>query len=1373
MSKFAFSGSSLEWLRARTILIEKLRSNNAMEAVQSLPPDGWDQLPIPPEKPNIITFDKWKLLQEINVQLSPDGTRSWKTPTKRNRQDTPDKLDPSLQIKYDQEIQRMEAKYDQERSMFYKEYAHKQSVINGWRAVRARAFEVLANGLSDTVKQQLSNEFQSGCPYTIWIKLNHMYTATDNRTLSNMYRRFGEVTLKTSIPQVIEDIEQIAGALKENGEGISDNAKLHHLYTALEMSPYREQWMAPIHASQLNNKTWSEVKEYFSMLDNVIEKPTHKSPTIISAEATTRSTVSRKQRHTSNRVPMHSVRQPKRDEMCKYCEKRGHGTLECFKLLKDMAENKTKEQLNAGAAVTLVNAVMTSDSIGLDSCASRHIFNQDLSGLKIYQGNFVDIKAFDGTIVSSNRLGDFGPFKNGIVVSNGSNLLSLGQIISDGHEVQFDNHKNVFHVSADNTKWNFQLTSKGIYESPIHQSNVVCESITNSPRISINQQKIQEFVHLHKKMAHVSDKVLMEMLKHGTLSETHLKHDDIPLIRVMIGPCQGCIQGKITNQPAKTKVDRITLPIGTLIHADIMFMNNEQFLIAVDDTTNFGVVQYLRNKTKDTVLEAMQRILNVFTSHGWVPKEVRTDSEVIFTAIEASLEERGIIHTKSPPDVHEKNIERYIRVVKERSRSLINDLLYKLPTELNKYAVTAAVTALNLNANKKTSPVSPVQMVSGKTPNMNNDHKSYFGQIVFCRRPYPDHSTTKRADLCITLNKEKNSKGSYRVFMVDTKKVVLRSHLVPITPTDQQIQQINNISEEKKDETTNIVNFPTQVESSNDVIEDFLVDDQGNTMYFQDPEIVNMTLTEALRIDEIKASKAVQEEFKQLIDFGVFDPIYSKDIPTSANVIPSLLVMKQKFLPDGKPDKWKARVAAGGHKQVINPWTDISSPTGRTSSFFTMLNIGLVKRMKPHVIDIKGAYLHSNIDEKVYMKFNNDQTQQLLQLKEEYGKYVTAKGELTVQLLKGLYGLKQSAKLWFSTISDFLKSIGFRNTAQDPCVYYKDQGEEMYIYLHVDDLFIWTSSDEQIVEFKARLTERFQNFSYHQGKTLNYLGMVFTFDDYYSKVEISQSGYIQDMLTKFKVSGTKRTLISPVKDNNNPLSHDAKSEFGKKLMSVMYLATRSRPDLLAVCSILAINMSKPTSQDMEHVDHLLKYVNFTRKVNLKFEPENLKLEVCVDASHLLHADGKGHMGFAIILGNNVIYSKSKKLPLITLSSTESELVAAHEAMKFVMFIKELMTQVGIKVDTPVLFEDNLSTINLLKHGSEKIKNKHINVKYFFSKELIESNQIRVQYLPTDEMIADGLTKILTGTKLMKFTSNILNYKGFELKYKSLRGHVGV
>ena len=99
------------------------------------------------------------------------------------------------------------------------------------------------------------------------------------------------------------------------------------------------------------------------------------------------------------------------------------------------------------------------------------------------------------------------------------------------------------------------------------------------------------------------------------------------------------------------------------------------------------------------------------------------------------------------------------------------------------------------------------------------------------------------------------------------------------------------------------------------------------------------------------------------------------------------------------------------------------------------------------------------------------------------------------------------------------------------------------------------------------------------------------------------------------------------------------------------------------------------------------------------------------------------------------------MKLVTLSSTEAEYVAAAEVTSEVLFLRTLLADIGFPQDKPTkIYEDNKSCIHMLYGTGHHQRTKHINGKYHFSKQQIKQKTIKFKYKPTNEMIADILTK---------------------------------
>lgn len=112
--------------------------------------------------------------------------------------------------------------------------------------------------------------------------------------------------------------------------------------------------------------------------------------------------------------------------------------------------------------------------------------------------------------------------------------------------------------------------------------------------------------------------------------------------------------------------------------------------------------------------------------------------------------------------------------------------------------------------------------------------------------------------------------------------------------------------------------------------------------------------------------------------------------------------------------------------------------------------------------------------------------------------------------------------------------------------------------------------------------------------------------------------------------------------------------------------------------------------------------------------------------------------------------------MVALSSTEAEYIAAAECCKELLHVKALieeLTNRTVKVNVNI---DNQSAIKLIKNGVTNKRSKHIDVKYHFVHELIRDKVINISYCPTNDQIADILTKPLERVKFQRFREKLVN-----------------
>ena len=149
----------------------------------------------------------------------------------------------------------------------------------------------------------------------------------------------------------------------------------------------------------------------------------------------------------------------------------------------------------------------------------------------------------------------------------------------------------------------------------------------------------------------------------------------------------------------------------------------------------------------------------------------------------------------------------------------------------------------------------------------------------------------------------------------------------------------------------------------------------------------------------------------------------------------------------------------------------------------------------------------------------------------------------------------------------------------------------------------------------------------------------------------------------------------------------------------------------------------------------------------------------IDAAFAVHPDMKSHTGMVFTLGKGAIISGSSKQKTNSRSSTEAELNAADEKLSKIIQVKKFLERQAFKVKLNLICQDNTSTMGLATNGkiSSGKRTRHFDIKLFYITDLISRGEVTVKYCPTDDMIADYMTKPLMGTKFKVFRDLIMNF----------------
>ena len=142
-----------------------------------------------------------------------------------------------------------------------------------------------------------------------------------------------------------------------------------------------------------------------------------------------------------------------------------------------------------------------------------------------------------------------------------------------------------------------------------------------------------------------------------------------------------------------------------------------------------------------------------------------------------------------------------------------------------------------------------------------------------------------------------------------------------------------------------------------------------------------------------------------------------------------------------------------------------------------------------------------------------------------------------------------------------------------------------------------------------------------------------------------------------------------------------------------------------------------------------------------------------DADGSMAEDRRAITGYAFLIDSGAVSWSSKRQEIVSLSTTESEYVVATHGMKEALWLRSLLSELfGPISEATTLFSDNQATIALTKDHQYHAHTKHINMRYHFIRWVIERGSLRLVYCPTDDMVADALTKALPSAKVKHFAA---------------------
>lgn len=1053
---------------------------------------------------------------------------------------------------------------------------------------------------------------------------------------------------------------------------------------------------------------------------------------------------------------------------CGICKKTNHLEINCF--FRNRSKTNTNGNFNkdlSKVAFVVKTASENKTKFIVDSGSSSHMTNNIniLKNVKPKNSSFVvaDKTTMQATAVG-NVMGDSCELKDVAYIPNLSdNLLSVRKITDAKGEVLFK--KGSVEVRLDD-----KLVLAGKQETNglfvVDLNNSVCKTKNQSSFLAID-----ETLNWHRKLGHLG---IQNMRKLKTMSKGMQFKDKMHDLS-----CDVCIKAKHARNPFKGHLPAATRAL-EILHIDVAGPVEEEtydgkryFSVILDDFTHYCEVFLMSSKAEAANL-IKNYIARVEKQKNEKVAKIKIDNGKEFFPIKPYCLEKGIVIDATAPYSPAMNgrAERMIKTLSEKTRSLLFD------SKVEKYLWgEALLVACHITNRSPTESLecTPIELWCGEKPDLNK--LKIFGCDAYAKTLTHLKKWDERSVKMIFVGY--NSNG-YRLWDENRSRIVISRDVKfcempksvksegksqPISldlhfdESESELDECRENESENENENDSVVTENDIDSSYNPLHDNSSVTEEvalRNTPpqvrprnnlkapvrygFSSDVDSIFLTYEQAVEgNDKIKWLGAIEKEKKAIEENKTWTYVDVQEAD-GRRILNSRWVLKIKN--DGR---YKARVVAKGFQQIEGiDFTDTYAPVVGTSSLRALIAIAAAKELDFVTFDVSSAFLYGDLDEDIYMYIPEG--------------FKQIKGKIC-KLQKSLYGLKQAPLKWNQKFTNALKLLGLKPLITEKCIF-KNESNTIYLAIHVDDGILIGKNKSELIKIIRKLENFFQIQSTNHN---TFIGFELNIKN---GICLTQTDYCRDVLTMYNMREAKSVNTPIALSNKNNYVSDTPNEIVKfpyreAVGSLLYLSARTRPDLSFAVNFEARSNENPTANCIINVKRTLRYLKDTVNLGLFFKNKgNINvLNVYTDSDYAGDKETrKSTTGYVCFLNDGSVSWCSRRQPIVALSSTEAEFIAAAEALKEVIYLKNVIEELTEITLTVNLFVDNTSAIMLIKNGKMNTRSKHIDTRFHFICEKYQEKLFNLHHCNTTEQVADIFTKALDVNKFVKFRKYLVKEK---------------
>jgi hypothetical protein len=952
-------------------------------------------------------------------------------------------------------------------------------------------------------------------------------------------------------------------------------------------------------------------------------------------------------------------------------------------------------------------------------------------------------------------------------LTDNSNLIKPSEIVrKDPVDVQIDTAVN---------------DAAELYSAPV-------STIYNTSKKQLDVAMVTKNV-VQPNLGYMSDSDLIHQLQRGYIINAPIQSIDVKRSTELLGPMIPALQGKTTlqKQHFNSQLLQTLQENEVYLEYDLMIVTGGLvFLLGVCYPGFYSTLHYLGHgkgaKTPQVIREPLLSSFATFKSYKRTIKAVATDGEGAFHVLKNDIRENGGEFITKPKNGHLPYADVKIKIIKE----LIAATKFPMPRIILKAIAFYANEMKNYSSNSgNINSISPYNFITNGRP---------LDYSVVCKGKVLDYveasdenmiqrnSVLKRRTISGILSHPVDADGTWAIINVDTFKEFNRKHFRVLPCPDsvinifQQLFQKDKLNSSKSEDIAEFgVYFNNSAIKS---VADSAIETEVEVEVSQlsNPNvIVRYNLLQSMLLYGFdKSIVSMMKELRGIVKRNVFRGVHLHELneQEQKEIITGRmnLIQKQVFHNNVQQPETiiKSRYVGHGFKQDRDKYNhnlDIYAPTAALSSAFLFFTLAAVKKQQICVTDVTQAFLRAKTKKTTHLLVDPIVSLILCDLYPEFKEFVLNDGKLLVKLDYALYGIIEAANLWYNDLQKTHVQLGFQVNRYDPCIVTKPEIQKL---CYVDDIANRADSKAILDTHIRHLEKVYGKMTVQYGPTVHFLGANFHLPGD-GTVHISIKLYLSKLCEENMdlINGKSNKYPAKINlfdiDYNSTLLDKKDSERVHSIIAKILYASQKRPDFNPAIAFLSTRVTSLTIEDREKVIYLLRYIYGTLDLELILGGYNnngdIQFTAYADASYGTHDDGKSHSGWIFTLGRGAVVSNSTKQKLVVKSSAEGEFVTLSDMISSAAHEKDKLSAMNNDiVSSGLIMEDNEAAIHLAERGkSNSSRTKHIKIRYFFIKQYLDNGEFILIHCPTNQMIADILTKPLQGALFFTLRDLLLGY----------------